>query len=215
MSVVFAVTLAVEIALGVLLAWSIARPEAAVWPPPPQRGRRSWQYRLVWALIDLATLGIVAVGVLDWNTFVLDHWLRLPLGAALALGGGAFALWGIAHLSWHPSLGLEAELVRSGPYRWTRNPQYVGDIALLAGWGIFCNSLATWGYSACWVSPGSRWPRGPRSPGSGSATARPTTTTGARCRASWGCRHGDPTDGSRLPDRARRGGREPTMASWG
>jgi protein-S-isoprenylcysteine O-methyltransferase Ste14 len=135
---VFAITLGGELVLGAVLVWSIARPEARIWPPP---GRRSWQYRLVWGLIDVATVGIVIVGVLDWNTFVLDHWIRLPVGAVLALGGGAFALWGIRHLSWHASLGLEAELVRSGPYRWTRNPQYVGDIVMLVGWAILFNSL--------------------------------------------------------------------------
>lgn len=85
------------------------------------------------------------VGSLDWNTFVFDHWLRLPLGAAVALGGGGFALWGSATcLSWHASLGLEAELVRTGPYRWTRNPQYLGDIVVLAGWSIVFNSLQAW-----------------------------------------------------------------------
>jgi protein-S-isoprenylcysteine O-methyltransferase Ste14 len=137
----FAATLAAEIVLGVLLVWSIARPDARIWPPPD---RHSWQYLLVWLLIDVATLGILAVGVLDWNGFVLDHWLRLPVGAALALGGGGFALWGIRHLSWHASLGLQAEFVRSGPYRYTRNPQYVGDIVMLVGWGIVFNSLWAW-----------------------------------------------------------------------
>lgn len=141
---VFAVTLAAELVLGATLVWSIARPEARVWPPPAGDGRRSWQYWGVWILVDVATVGIVAVGVLDWNTWVLDPWLRWPAGAALALGGGAFALWGIRHLSWHASLGLEAELVRSGPYRWTRNPQYVGDMVMLVGWGILFNSRRAW-----------------------------------------------------------------------
>lgn len=141
MEVIFGVTLAAELVLGTLLIWSIARPDARIWPPP---GRGTWQYRLVWTLIDVATVGILAVGVLDWNTFVLDHWLRLPVGVAVALGGGSFALWGIRHLSWHASLGLEAELVRSGPYRWTRNPQYVGDSVMLVGWGIVFNSLHAW-----------------------------------------------------------------------
>lgn len=134
----FWIAFAALVVLGAGLAVSVRFPARRIWPPP---GRRSWQYRVVWTLIDVATAGILVVGVLDWNSFVLDHWLRLPVGAALALGGGAFALWGIYHLSWHASLGLEAELVRSGPYRWTRNPQYVGDIAMLAGWAIVFNSL--------------------------------------------------------------------------
>jgi protein-S-isoprenylcysteine O-methyltransferase Ste14 len=137
----FSVAFTALLVLGVAVLASILRPERRVWPPP---GRRSWQYRLVWTLIDVATLGILGVGVLDWNTFVLDSWLRLPIGAAVALGGGGFALWGIRHLSWHASLGLEHEFIRTGPYRWTRNPQYVGDIVMLVGWGIVFNSLQAW-----------------------------------------------------------------------
>jgi len=141
LDVAFWISLAALFLLGIALVVSIRQPARRIWPPP---GRQSWQYWFVWIPIDVATLGILIVGILDWNTFVFDPWLRLPVGAALALGGGGFALWGIRHLSWHASLGLEAELVRTGPYRWTRNPQYVGDIVMLAGWGIVFNSLQAW-----------------------------------------------------------------------
>lgn len=129
------------VVLDLCVLVSVLRPARRVWPPP---GRDTWQFRLVWCLFAVATAGIVVVGVLDWNTFVLDPWLRIPVGAVLAAGGGLFALWGIRHLSWHASLGLEGELVRSGPFRWTRNPEYVGDTLLLMGWGIAANSLAAW-----------------------------------------------------------------------
>lgn len=137
----FGTALAAPLVLGAALIDSILWPQRRIWPPP---GRASWQYWLVWILFDIATLGVCAVGALDWNSFVFDHWLRLPIGAVVALGGGAFALWGIRHLSWHASLGLDHELVRSGPYRWTRNPQYVGDMTMLVGWGIVFNSLEAW-----------------------------------------------------------------------
>ena len=42
------------------------------------------------------------------------------------------------------TLGSLLVLVAEGPYRYTRNPQYVGDIVGLLGWGILCNSLLTW-----------------------------------------------------------------------
>jgi hypothetical protein len=73
----FILTLGAELVLGAILAWSIARPGARVWPPP---GRHSWQYRVVWVFTDIAAVGILAVGILDWNTFVIGHWLRLPIG---------------------------------------------------------------------------------------------------------------------------------------
>ena len=34
--------------------------------------------------------------------------------------------------------------MQAGPYKFTRNPQYVSDIVLLLGWAILCNSLRTW-----------------------------------------------------------------------
>lgn len=148
----FAATLVAELLLGALLIASWIDPKRRVWPPP---GRDSWQYRVVWMLTDVAAVGIVAVGILDWNTFAIDHWLRLPIGGGLALAGLALALWGVRTLGMHRSLGLKEALVQSGPYRFTRNPQYVGDIVLLVGWAILCNSLRTWivsGLAAAWFA---------------------------------------------------------------
>jgi len=141
----FIATTAAGLLLGALLLFSRMDPSWRVWPPP---GRDSWQYRLVWILTDVAAVGIVAVGILDWNTFVLAHWLRLPIGGGLALAGLALALWGVRTLGIHRTLGLSETLIHAGPYRFTRNPQYVGDIALLLGWAIACNSLLAWIVSA-------------------------------------------------------------------
>jgi len=140
LSAVFALTLAAELALAALLVVSVWRPEARVWPPPR---RCSWQFWTVWALTDLVTLGILVVGILDWNSLGLDLWLRASLGGVLAAAGGGFALWAIRTLSWHATLGLEVQLVDRGPYRWSRNPQYTGDIALVGGWALLCGSLLT------------------------------------------------------------------------
>jgi protein-S-isoprenylcysteine O-methyltransferase Ste14 len=141
----FAATLAAELLLGALLIVSWTDPSRRVWPPP---GRHSWQYRVVWLLTDVAAVGILAVGILDWNTFAIDHWLRLPIGGGLALAGLGLALWGVRTLGIHRTSGLKEALVEARPYRFTRNPQYVGDIVLLLGWAILCNSLRTWIVSA-------------------------------------------------------------------
>ena len=42
------------------------------------------------------------------------------------------------------SSGLKDGFVSSGPYRFTRNPQYVGDIILFVGVSITANSLLLW-----------------------------------------------------------------------
>ena len=42
------------------------------------------------------------------------------------------------------SSGLKGGFVSSGPFRFTRNPQYLGDIILLVGVGMIANSLLLW-----------------------------------------------------------------------
>jgi protein-S-isoprenylcysteine O-methyltransferase Ste14 len=40
---------------------------------------------------------------------------------------------GIATLSEHQSLGLKGKVITKGPYRYSRNPQYLGFIILYSG----------------------------------------------------------------------------------
>ncbi len=136
----FVVTVVAEILLGASLLLTLIIPSFRVWPPP---GRSSWQYRYTWALTIISLVGILVLGILDWDTFLLSNPVRFVVGSVLILSGAAFALWGVSALSWHSSLGLGGRLTSTGPYRYSRNPQYVGDIALLAGYAVLCNSLLT------------------------------------------------------------------------
>jgi hypothetical protein len=97
--------------VGACLTFSLARPDARVWPPP---GRRSWQFRVVWGLTLVSTAGIVLTGILDWNNGSLDFFLRLPVGSTLALGGLLFARSGMTTLGTHATLGLEGTLAAHG-----------------------------------------------------------------------------------------------------
>ncbi len=135
----FWLTLLTFVLMGGSLVVTIARPRWRVWPPP---GRASWQYWYTWILTCLGTLGIVILGILDWNTFRLPAWPRV-VGGLLALAGAVFALWGVRELGIRATQGLGGELATTGPYRYSRNPQYVGDIALLLGFGLLCNSAVT------------------------------------------------------------------------
>lgn len=119
-------------------AWTLLRPERRLWPPP---GRDSWQFRLVWSLFTVGTASFVGLGVLDWNALSFPAGTRLSVGVPLVAGGLGLAFWGIASLGLEQALGLEGELVATGPYRFTRNPQYVGDIAATAGWMVATGSL--------------------------------------------------------------------------
>lgn len=76
----------------------------------------------------------------------LRHWLPLALlpqaparivGVALACAGVALALWGERQFARAgtkviPGRPISA-FVRSGPYRFTRNPMYLGMVVVLAG----------------------------------------------------------------------------------
>jgi protein-S-isoprenylcysteine O-methyltransferase Ste14 len=46
-------------------------------------------------------------------------------------------------LSVQTTLGLGGSLVKTGLYRYSRNPQYVSDIVALAGYAILSNSWMT------------------------------------------------------------------------
>ncbi len=85
-------------------------------------------------------LGVVALGIIDWNSFAFHHWAHLLVGGVL-MACGSFALWGYLTLGVHASQGLGGDLVMTGPYQYSRNPQYVGTIPALLGYAIICNSI--------------------------------------------------------------------------
>lgn len=116
---------------------SILRPDMRVWPP--QR-RDSWQYYYNGVMSFTELLGVVALGIVDWNSFAFHHWARFLVGSVL-IGGGFFGLWGYLTLGVRASQGLGADLVTTGPYRYSRNPQYVGTISAVLGYAIICNSI--------------------------------------------------------------------------
>ena len=135
-------------------AWSILRPRQRVWPPP---GDTSWQYYYSLALSLIWMLAFLALGVLDWNSFRFEHWSRFVVGGAAMVSGVAASERAVRALSLHATRGLEGELVTDGPYRYSRNPQYVGYIAVVVGYALLCNSglsLAAAGLAALSVSLG-------------------------------------------------------------
>ncbi len=58
----------------------------------------------------------------------------------LFVSGAVFGLWGYVQLGPAASQGALAPLEASGPYRFSRNPQYVGAIGVLLGFGLLCSS---------------------------------------------------------------------------
>ncbi len=136
--IIFIVVLATDILGLVGLIINLRFPETRIWPPPR---KRSWQFQLVWILATVGMVGVPVVGILDWGTLGLDHSSRYLIGGALLLFAVPFALWAIGTLSLRQSLGLKGKLLTKGPYRYTRNPQYVANILVFVGVILITNSL--------------------------------------------------------------------------
>ncbi len=134
---IFWTTVVALVLLDGTLLMQLIRPSFRVWPPP---SRRSWQFVFVWGLTGWAFVGFFALCWLDRGSLNLPwalRWLALVVG----LMGLALAVWGVRTLSTHAALGLGGPLVTQGPYRFTRNPQYVGDILFYLGLALF---VASW-----------------------------------------------------------------------
>jgi protein-S-isoprenylcysteine O-methyltransferase Ste14 len=137
MTSVFVAVIICEVLIGGALILTLMVPRLRMWPPP---GKRSWQYWYTWILTIISTLGTLILGVLDWNHSVFDHELRfVPAGMWMVLGL-ALALWGVKSLGLYTTQGLKGDFVTMGAYRYSRNPQYVGDVVFLAGYALLCNS---------------------------------------------------------------------------
>ena len=130
-------TLLAELLLGGGLALSILRPERRIWPPP---SRNSWQFWFVWLLFGSAVFGIALSAVLEWNSFIFSDRLRYGVGLPMLAGGLALAFWGSGILGWRRTSGQKGVLKTDGLYRYSRNPQYLGDSLNFVGLVLFSNA---------------------------------------------------------------------------
>lgn len=133
----FMLTAALLCGIIALLVYSILQPSKRIWPPP---GQQTWQYYFVWLLTLLSFGGFIAVGLLDWNSLGWPAIVRWPVGAGLIVGGNGLAWIGLRQLSLKTTSGSKGPLVTEGLYQYSRNPQYLGDIAIIGGWAILSAS---------------------------------------------------------------------------
>ncbi len=80
---------------------------------------------------------------MDFNSLTFSHWLVYTIGALFIGIGLLILILGVKTLSLHSSSGLKGTLITSGLYKYSRNPQYIGDILLFIGIILLANSFLT------------------------------------------------------------------------
>ena len=131
LSLVILATMMLELAIIAALLLSIVKPAWRVWPP---RKPGAAATAIVWVISVGVFAGTFAAGLLEWNAWNWPAALRWSLGVPLILVGNLLLWRGVFQLGFSTTSGAKGELNRTGLYRWTRNPQYIGDISMLAGW---------------------------------------------------------------------------------
>jgi protein-S-isoprenylcysteine O-methyltransferase Ste14 len=140
MATLLAITLLAQAILFGFTAISWLAPAHRIWPPP---SRDSWQFYATWFLSWVSLSGVVLLALLSDNSLGLPSWLRFGLGVPL-LGLGVLLIgWGFRALSIPTTLGLSGTFIRTGPYRFSRNPQYFGTCLYLASLVLLSGSLVT------------------------------------------------------------------------
>ena len=140
-SIKFELFLADLICLYILLIgviWSVASPNKRIWPPPK---KASWQFFVTWILFFIIfSLNFILL-IIDWNSWMFTSTFRFFIAIPLIILGSMLFSWGIFTLGTKNTSGVKDKFIIQGPYRYTRNPQYLGDIILFLGLTILGNSL--------------------------------------------------------------------------
>jgi protein-S-isoprenylcysteine O-methyltransferase Ste14 len=147
---VLSITILLEVVLVGSVTLTIIFNNIRIWPPP---SRYSWQYWFTWIVTSLVVAGILANGILDWGSMGFNFWTWKVLGVTLMIAGIVLSLWAVKTLTVKTTTGLVGKFTIDGPYQFTRNPQYVGDIILTVGFILASGSwlaLVTGFLGALW-----------------------------------------------------------------
>lgn len=92
-------------------------------------GLAPWRARLARRRV---ALGFVLGALVFW--LAQPTWELLAIGGVVAAIGEALRIWAAGHLE------KSREVTRSGPYRWTRHPLYLGSTLIAAGVALAAGS---------------------------------------------------------------------------
>ncbi len=137
-SLLFALAILSELVYLALFILTIKRPGFRFWPPPSWH---SWQFFAAWLLALTVVLIALYLGLADHDSGPLPGFGVRWIAALLFFVPGCL-LGGWAGLAFdlRATLGLGTELILRGPYRYTRNPQYISDSLNAIGYAILVNS---------------------------------------------------------------------------
>ena len=134
----FLTALLFELIYILLFILTIRLPGFRFWPPP---SARSWQFFSAWLMASIVAVNFFFLGLLDFDSaFLPDLKTRFPVAVILFITGLGFGAWAGSVFGFRAVLGLGNRLVTGGPYRYTRNPQYIGDCLLALSYMILTNS---------------------------------------------------------------------------
>lgn len=133
------IVIGLVIAAGTLAAilWSSAYPERRLWPP-----KRYTKVTPILVWVPTFTLfGILIVlGFMNWGSLPIPTWLRFGVGIPLIVAGNVIVWSEVVQFGIAQTGGAKGSLRTGGMYRYSRNPQYVADIAMIVGWIVLCAS---------------------------------------------------------------------------
>ncbi len=141
MFVVLGIGFSAALALMTAILWSLAYPNLRLWPP----SKSTIVSKLtVWGLTLVLFGSAILLGINDWNSLEWGS-ARWVLGTPLLVFGNVVVWRGVAEIGLDATSGDATGLETGGLYQYSRNPQYLADIAILVGWFILSASL--------WVLP--------------------------------------------------------------
>tara|TARA_R110002049_G_scaffold100360_6_gene244355 strand:- start:535 stop:1092 length:558 start_codon:yes stop_codon:yes gene_type:complete len=120
------------------IGWSVLRPGRSIWPPQSYGPKTPI---FVWGITAAFFGAVIALGIIGWGDAPIASWLRYVLGPLLIFLGN-LAVWSeVIQFGLPQTGGAAGQLKVDGLYRYSRNPQYIADIAILVGWALLSASV--------------------------------------------------------------------------
>ena len=111
--------------------WSIAFPDRRIWPPKHYTALTPF---LVWVPRFTLFGVLILLGVWGWADLAIPSWVRFGVGLPFILTGNIVVWMEVSHFGVPQTGGAKGTLRTEGMYRYSRNPQYMADIAIVSGW---------------------------------------------------------------------------------